>query len=196
MGKDVPGWRRLFGVMGPSINAAVQPDLEAMRPAGAANHHAPIRTPNAGAVSNQAFRAGIEVIGANTLGAARSVTSCEPDRPATGMRAVAFFGGAKGADRFGAQVKGASGRDVAVASHACAAALNAHGGVKRLALRCRPWTGIAQVAPQHCVTAIRRPDGEEVDAMVQAGTNLSTMRLAAMAGLWLDEPVIAINAAT
>lgn len=225
MGKDVLGWRRLFGVMGPSTNTVVQPDFDMMRPAGVTNHYARIYTPNAGAVSNETFRAGIEVIGANTLDAVRSVMTCEPDHLVMGMSAVTFFGGAKGADRFIAQVREVAGRDVTVGSHACSAALNAHGGVKRLALlspywpvmnaevaryfgdmgftvvrdvalRCRSWTGIAQVTPKQCVEAIRQLDGDDVDAIVQVGTNLSMVRLAAMAELWLGKPVIAINAAT
>ena len=34
------------------------------------------------------------------------------------------------------------------------------------------------------------------DALVQVGTNLSMIRVAAMAELWLGKPVLAINAAT
>ena len=39
-------------------------------------------------------------------------------------------------------------------------------------------------------------DGDDVDAIVQVGTNLSMVKLAAMAELWLGKPVIAINTAT
>ena len=39
-------------------------------------------------------------------------------------------------------------------------------------------------------------DGDDVDAIVQVGTNLSMIRLAAEAEAWLDKPVIAINTAT
>jgi maleate isomerase len=46
------------------------------------------------------------------------------------------------------------------------------------------------------VEAIRKIDGDDVDAIVQVGTNLSMVRLAAMAEMWLGKPVIAINAAT
>jgi maleate isomerase len=35
-----------------------------------------------------------------------------------------------------------------------------------------------------------------VDAIVQVGTNLSMIRLAAAAEIWLGKPVIAINTAT
>jgi hypothetical protein len=41
MGRDVLGWRRLFGVMGPSTNTVVQPDFDMMRPAGVTNHYSP-----------------------------------------------------------------------------------------------------------------------------------------------------------
>ena len=37
--------------------------------------------------------------------------------------------------------------------------------------------------------------GDDVDALVQAGTNLSILRLADEAERWLGKPVIAINAA-
>jgi maleate isomerase len=39
-------------------------------------------------------------------------------------------------------------------------------------------------------------DGDDVDALVQVGTNLSMVRLAAAAELWLGKPVVAINTAT
>ena len=39
-------------------------------------------------------------------------------------------------------------------------------------------------------------NGRDVDAIVQVGTNLSMVRLAAAAELWLGKPVIAINTAT
>ncbi|WP_246522150.1 maleate cis-trans isomerase family protein [Neoroseomonas terrae] len=225
MGRDILGWRRLFGVMGPSTNTVVQPDFDRMRPAGVTNHYSRIFTPDADAISNETFRAGIGLIGDNTLDAVRSVMTCAPDHLIMGMSAVTFFDGAKGADRFIAQVRDASGIGVTVGSHACTAALNAFGGGKRLAvlspywpvmnaevaryfgdmgftvvrdiaLQCRSWTGIAQVTPQQCVAALKQLDGDDVDAIVQVGTNLSMVRLAAMAELWLGKPVIAINAAT
>ena len=37
---DVLGWRRKFGVIGPSTNTIVQPDFDAMRPLGVTNHTA------------------------------------------------------------------------------------------------------------------------------------------------------------
>jgi maleate isomerase len=39
-------------------------------------------------------------------------------------------------------------------------------------------------------------NGPDIDAIVQVGTNLSMVRLAAAAEMWLGKPVIAINTAT
>ena len=98
--RDVLGWRRKFGVLGPSTNTVVQPDFDMMRPPGVTNHYSRIFTPNAQAVSNESFMAGATVIGNNTLDAVRSVMTCAPDYLVMGMSAVTFFGGAAGADAF------------------------------------------------------------------------------------------------
>ncbi len=222
---DHQGWRKKFGVLGPSTNTIVQPDFDAMRPRGVTNHYSRIYTPNANAVSNESFRAGAEVIASNVLDAVRSVMTCSPDYLVMGMSAVTFFNGAKGADAFVNQVEDASGVKISVGSHACTAALNAYGGVKRIAilspywpvmntevaryfgdmgfetvrdvpLQCRSWTAIAEVDDITIRDAIKRLDGDDVDAIVQVGTNLSMVRLAAFAEMWLGKPVIAINTAT
>jgi maleate isomerase len=225
MSKDMLGWRCKFGVMGPSTNTIVQPDFDMMRPAGVTNHYARIFTPNANAISNETFRAGAEVIAGNTLDAVKSVLTCAPDHLVMGMSAVTFFDGVKGADRFVKQVEEFSGLKISVGSHACTAALNAYGGVKRIAVLSpywpamnievaryftdmgfsvvrdialqRPsWIGIAETTSEECVAAMKHLDGDDVDAIVQVGTNLSMVKLAAMAEMWLGKPVIAINTAT
>ena len=94
--RDVLGWRRKFGVLGPSTNTIVQPDFEMMRPAGVTNHYSRIFTPNAQAVSNETFTAGTELIGRNVLEAVRSVMTSSPDYLVMGMSAVTFYGGAAG----------------------------------------------------------------------------------------------------
>jgi maleate isomerase len=223
--RDVLGWRRKFGVMAPSTNTIVQPDFDDMRPTGVTNHYSRIFTPNINALSNDTFRAGIETIGSNVLDAIKSVMTCEPDYLVMGISALSFFGGVKGADAFAKRITEDTGLGVTVGSHATAAAIAAFGGIKRIAvltpywpvmnaevkryfgdagltvardiaLQCSSWTGIAAVTPAECRDAIRRLDGDDVDAIVQVGTNLSMVRLAAAAELWLGKPVIAINTAT
>ena len=225
MGSDVLGWRKKFGVMGPSTNTVVQPDFDDMRPAGVTNHYSRIFTPNTQAVSNDTFMSGARLIGSNTIEAVKSVLTASPDYLVMGMSAVTFFDGIAGADRFQASVEKASGLGVSVGSHACAAALKAYGGIKRIAffspyyptanaevrryfsdcgyevvrdicLQCPSWIAIAEVTTETCRKTIRALDGDDVDAIIQVGTNLSMIRLAAAAELWLGKPVIAINTAT
>ena len=225
--RDVLGWRRNFGVLGPSTNTIVQPDFEMMRPPGVTNHYSRIFTPNAQAVSNETFMAGTQVISQNTLDAVRSVMTCSPDYLVMGMSAVTFYGGANGADEFQGKVEKEAGVGVTIGSHSCTAALKAYGGVRRIAilspyypvanaqvaryfvdcgfqvvrdvcLECTSWTAIAEVTPQILREKLiaLNGNGRDVDAIVQVGTNLSMVRLAAAAELWLGKPVIAINTAT
>jgi maleate isomerase len=223
--RDVLGWRCKLGVMAPSTNTIVQPDFDDMRPLGVTNHYSRIFTPNVKTLSNETFRAGVGTIGSNVMDAIKSVVTCEPDYLVMGISALSFFGGVKGGDAFAKRITDETGLGVTIGSHATAAAIAALGGIKRiavltpywpvmnaevvgyfseagltvvrdLALQCTSWTGIAAVTTAECRDAIRRLDGDDVDAIVQVGTNLSMVRLAAAAELWLGKPVIAINTAT
>ena len=55
---------------------------------------------------------------------------------------------------------------------------------------------LRNLTPAQLTPVLRELDGDDVDAIVQVGTNLSMVRLAAAAELWLGKPVIAINTAT
>ena len=225
--RDVLGWRCKFGVIGPSTNTVVQPDFEMMRPVGVTNHYSRIFTPNAQAISNESFMAGINVIGDNVLDAVRSVMTCSPDYLVMGMSSVTFTGGAAGADAFQAKIEREAGVSISIGSHSSTAALKAYGGVKRIAflspyypvanaevrryftesgfevardicLQCKSWTGIAEVPPEILRDKLieLNGDGRDTDALIQVGTNLSMVRLAAAAEMWLSKPVVAINTAT
>ena len=223
--RDVLGYRHKFGVLGPSTNTVVQPDFDDMRPVGVTNHYSRIFTPNADAVSNDTFMAGARLIGRNTVDAVTSVMTSGPDSLVMGMSAVTFFGGMAVADAFQKEIEDASGLRATVGSHASAAALRAFGGVRRVAflspyfpaanaevrrylteagfdvvrdqcLQCPSWTAIAAIQPARLRTVLRELDGEDVDAILQVGTNLSMARLAAAAEMWLGKPVVAINTAT
>jgi maleate isomerase len=224
-GADVLGWRAKFGVLGPSTNTVVQPDFELMRPAGVTNHYSRIFTPNAKALDDESAMAATQVIAGNVLDAVRSVMTCEPDYLVMGMSAITFFGGAKGAEEFQRNIEREAGVGASIGSHSCAAALKAYGGIRRIAffspyypisnvevrqyftdegfevvrdipLRATSWTGIAQITPERVIETIHQLNGPDVDAIVQVGTNLSCVRIAAAAELILGKPVIAINTAT
>src|SRR5258708_15707533 len=223
--RDVLGWRAKLGVIGPWTNIIVEHDFEMMRPHGVTNHYSRIFTPNAQAVSNDTFMAGTQVIGRNVLDAVRSVMTCSPDYLVMGMSAITFYGGAAGADEFQRSIEREARVGVSIGSHSCTAALKAYGGVKRLAflspyypvandevrqyftdsgfevardtyLACPSWTAIAEVTPEVLRPKLIALDGDDVDAIVQVGTNLSMVRLAAAAELWLDKAAISLNTST
>jgi len=225
MNRDVLGYRRKFGVLAPSTNTIVQPEFDDFRVPGVTNHYSRILTPNAKAVSNESMLAGVAKIGEGVIDAIRSVMTCEPNYLVMGMSAVTFFGGARGADEFQATLERESGVGGSIGSHACTAALKAYGCGKRIAFfspywpaanlqvrkyfedsgftvvrddcfQCRSWTGIAEVTEAQCRAMLAKLDGDDVDAIVQVGTNLCMARLAGEAERWMGKPVIAINTAT
>jgi maleate isomerase len=63
-------------------------------------------------------------------------------------------------------------------------------------LRCDTATSIAEVDPEDIKAAFRKVNAPEVDALLQAGTNLPAARAAAEMEKELGKPVIAINTAT
>lgn len=222
---DARGWRAKFGVLGPSTNTIVQPDFDDLRPQGVTNHYSRIVVQNAQAISNESFHAGTLEISDNTLDAVHGVLTCSPDYLVMGMSAVTFYGGAEGGKKWRENVEAASGLKLSIGSESLVAALQAFGGIKKVAflspyypvandsvrnflsdygfetvrdvcLQCPSWTAIAEVQERTLIDVLRDLNGDDVDALIQVGTNLSMMKLAASAERWLDKPVIAINAAT
>ena len=222
---DSLGWRKKFGVLGPSTNTVVQPDFDDMRVPGVTNHYSRIIVDNAQALSDETFMAGTLEIDRATHDAVRGVMTCKPDFLVMGMSAVTFYGGAEGSARWQAQVEDVAGAKVCTGAQSLIAAFAAYGGIKKIAvvspyypvannevakfmsdhgvtvvrdipLRCPSWLAIAEVTTERLREALLELNGDDVDAIVQVGTNLSMVKLAAMAELWLGKPVIAINTAT
>lgn len=222
---DQLGYRMKFGVLGPSTNTVVQPDFDDLRVPGVTNHYSRIVVDDAKAVSNESFMAGAWEISHNTHEAVRGVLTCKPNYLVMGMSAVTFFGGAEGAVKWRQGVEDISGLGVSTGSEATAAALAAYGGIKKVAffspyyptantevrnflsdhgyetvrdipLQCPSWTSIAEQSERTIIDTFKALDGDDVDALIQCGTNISAMRVAAAAELWLGKPVIAINTAT
>jgi maleate isomerase len=64
-------------------------------------------------------------------------------------------------------------------------------------LKCDTATSIAHTPPSEVIDAVlNQLEGDDVDAIVQAGTNLSTLDIFPTLEKQLDKPVIPINVAT
>lgn len=222
---NILGWRKLFGVLGPSTNTVVQPDYDDLRVVGVTNHYSRIIVEDAQALSDESFMAGTRKISAATHDAVRGVMTCRPDFLVMGMSAVTFYGGAEGSAKWSKAVEDIAGVGLCTGAQSLIAAFGAYGGIRRIALlspyfpvanrevanfmsdygievvrdtplRCPSWTAIAEVQPATIRAEVIALDGDDIDAIVQVGTNLSMIRFAAAAEQFLGKPVIAINTAT
>ena len=222
---DVLGYRAKFGVLGPSTNTIVQPEFDEMRIPGVTNHYSRIVVQDANAMSNETFLAGTMEISKNTIEAVRGVMTCTPDYLVMGMSAVTFYGGAEGGAKWKKQIEDVAGLNISVGSESLVSAIEAIGGIKKVAfvspyypvantevsnylsdhgietvrdicLRCPSWTAIAEVPSKRLAEVMDELNGEDVDALIQVGTNLCMARQAAEMEKRYEKPVIAINTAT
>lgn len=221
---DALGWRAKFGVIAPSTNTIVEPDFHRMAVPGVTPHMSRIWIRNQDLSDDEAFEALLEQIRVEIEYSVQRVMTAEPDYMVMGMSAETFWGGVKGNREFIRDIKKWSGLDVATGAEACERALHLF-GAKRIGvvtpyqpigdenvikffneigfevvnikgLRCPTAIAIAHVSEDELRHALYEVDAPEVDAIVQAGTNLSMLGLADEAERWLGKPVIAINAAT
>ncbi|KAI3596433.1 arylmalonate decarboxylase [Cupriavidus necator H850] len=220
---DSLGSRRKYAVLIPSTNTSVQPEFDAMRPRGVTNHISRIRIPNIPLNNNDDFNHLIELIAAAQDEAVESVMSCEPDHLVLGISAETFWDGLAASRKLKAYLEQKTGLPVAMGSDACSLALDAYGArtigvvtpyqpvgddnvvrffeecgyrVKKIkGLRCESPVRIAHVQPETLADALREVDGDDVDALVQVGTNLAMASLAGQVERELSKPVLAINTA-
>lgn len=221
---DHLGWRMKFGVLGPSTNTIVQPDMDDMRPVGVTNHYGRIEIPDMDVRSNEDFLRLVKNIKDNTLHAIDVLRTCEMQAMVMGMSATTFWDGRKGAEAYVKELQDRAGVPVSCGSFSSEAALRVYGAkriaflspyfevanaqvrrffqdcgfnvVRDLCLERPSPVQIAHTTNAMCREALLKLDGDDIDAIVQVGTNLSMVRLAAAAELFLGKPVIAINTAT
>jgi len=224
MSRDALGWRCKFAVVAPSTNTIVQPDMEALRPQGVTNHFGRIHVPNMAINNDEDFIALVEAIGATLNDAVSRCMTSQPDYLIMGMSSLMFWDGRDASEKRMAELSEFAGVKVSAGSFACESALNVS-RVKRIAvispyqpvsdvhvtrffqdcgfevvrfhgLRCTSPVAIAQVQPQTLREAALAINGDDIDAIVQVGTNLSMVKLCLELQDELGKPCVAINAAT
>jgi len=222
---DALGPRMKFGVIAPSTNTVVQPEFDDMRPEGVTNHFGRIHIPNDPLNGDDDFTRLIETVRGEMMAAIDRVMTCEPGHLIMGMSSETFWDGLDGSERLKERVEARAGVKVTMGSDAARQALSAYGGIRRIGvvtpympvadeqvrrfftdcgydvvkldgLKCASPVLIAHVSKAELRDAIRRVDGEGIEAIVQVGTNLAMARLAGFAEFWLGKPVVAINTAT
>ena len=195
-----------------------------MRPRGVTNHVARITIQERPLTSDEAFLAHVEAMSAGVGAAIDQVMTCKPDHIIMGVALEAFWGGVDKAEQLRLGLEARSGVGVSMGSDALRAALDAFGAksiavltphqpkgdqvvrdylmeagydVKRLkGLKCASPMLIAHTSLDDIRSAYRELDGDDVEALVQVGTNLAGMTAAAEAERWLGKPVLSMNAIT
>ncbi|KAJ1330983.1 maleate isomerase [Microdochium nivale] len=217
--------RARFGLILPATNTVVEAEFNWMTVPGVSWHSGRIEIANPDLSDDDTMVAFLEQL-RGTIGAAVSrVCSCLPTYMVMGMSAETFWGGKEGAEQFEKFMTEASGGlKVTTGALAARAALDRY-GAKKIGiitpyqavgdqqvvdfftavgyevhmihgLRCATATSIAEVDPETIRDAFRRVDAPDVDALLQAGTNLPVARIAPEMEKELGKPVIAINVAT
>jgi len=174
--------------------------------------------------TDEKFNEFLVLLRTEILHAVERVITAEPEYLIMGMSAETFYGGMKGNLEFKSHIEKHSGLKVATGAEACQRALQKFGVTKIgivtpyqptgdenvikffneigfevgviKGLKCPSAIAIAHVQPDELRAAIREVNIEGVQAIVQAGTNLSMVEVADEMEYELGKPIIAINAAT
>lgn len=221
---DQLGYRGRIAIVVPSTNTSCQPESEMLRPRGVTNHVGRISIKERPLTSEQAFMEHVQAMRDGMRTAIDQVITCQPTHVIMGVALEAFWGGAAAADALQAELAERAGVGVSMGSTATATALRRY-GARRIAvltphqprgdeqvrryfeeagftiprltgLKCASPVLIAHTTRQQVIDALRALDGDDVDAIVQVGTNLAAIDTCAEAEHWLGKPVLAINAVT
>lgn len=221
---DTLGYRKIFGVVIPSVNTAAQPEFEAMRPPGVTNQTARIYVPHIPLVDEASFIKHVEAMRSGITTALEQIVTCQPDRVIMGLSLEAFWEGLPGSQRLRQDLESLAGCPVSMGSDGLLAALELYRPRRLAILTPHPPLGdarvrsyfteagyevvrmkglnstsglaIARISEDELHRALSELDGPDVDALVQVGTNLPMARLAGEAERWLGKPVLAVNTAT
>ena len=221
---DYLGSRKRIGIVVPSTNTTVQPESDDLRVPGVTNHIARISIKEQPLTSEQAFLEHVETMRTGMRNAIDQVMTCQPDHCIMGVALEAFWGGVSQAAELQAELSERAGVGISMGSTATVAALEKL-GAKRIAvltphqprgdeqvhhyftdagyeitrligLKCPSPIMIAHTTAEQMTDALRELDGDDIDAIVQVGTNLPMMRIAVEAEQQYSKPVLSINAIT
>ena len=221
---DQLGYRGRIALVVPSTNTTCQPESERLRPRGVTNHVGRVSIKERPLTTEQAFMEHVQAMRDGMRTAIDQVITCQPTHVIMGVALEAFWGGVAAADALQAELAERAGVGVSMGSSATVAALRCLGAqriavltphqprgdeqvrryfeeagftIPRLTgLKCASPVLIAHTTRQQVIDALRGLDGDDIDAIVQVGTNLAAIETCAQAEVWLGKPVLAINAIT
>lgn len=223
MAYPVENAKRL-GVVIPSTNTTVERDFLGFHVPDVSHHVARIHVPDMPIGGDDDFGTLIELARSATIEAIVRVTTANPDHLVMGISSDSVWDGKAGCDRLRTDLQDRFERPVTLAADACIEALRLFPEVRTIAIftpytpaanartkaffeemgftvpriegfACKSPTDIAAVPVEAMMAAIERINGDDVDAILQFGTNLPFAVHAEAVEKRLGKPVIAVNAA-
>jgi maleate isomerase len=195
-----------------------------LRPPGVTNQTGRISIKERPLTSDQAFLEHVQAMRDGMRTTVDQVITCQPTHVIMGVALEAFWGGVAAADELQRELADRAGVGVSMGSTATVAALQRFGAksiavltphqprgdeqvrryfeeagfsIKRLiGLKCPSPVQIAHTTRQQVVDSLHTLNGDDVDALVQVGTNLAAIGVCAEAERSFGKPVLAINAIT
>lgn len=221
---DIYGHRGKIGIVLPSTNTVVEPESDALRPFGVTNHVARISIVERPLNTEEAFMAHMQSMRAGIKGAIEQIVTCRPTHIIMAVVLEAFWGGVAGAEKLHHDLAAVAGTGVTIGSHAVKAALDSYGArriailtphqprgdemvrlyfeqagfdvVHLISLKRGSPLQIPTTTEAEMRTALHELARHDADIIVQVGTSLPMMDIAAAAEHWLGKPVLSINAVT
>lgn len=222
---DALGSRLKLGVIAPATNTIVQPEFDAMRPRGVTNQMTRVLIPDTPVGTEDEFTKMMDAVRGSIETAVDTVLACSPAVIVMAMSAETFWEGVLDASGLQAHLESRANIKVILGAHACYAAMQRYGGVRRislitpympsgdaqvrrsftdsgfevvnlLGLKCNSPLLMAHESPEKLRRAVREVDDPSVELILQVGTNLAFAPVAAEAERWLGKPVLAVNTCT
>ena len=221
---DIYGHRGKIGIVMPSVNTVVETESSPLCPPGVTNHFARISVVERPLKSEQAFIEHVEAMRAGIGGAIDQVMTCRPTHVIMAVALEAFWGGVATADMLQRDLETRTGLGVSMGGSATAAALKAFGVrrigiltphmplgddmvrlyfeeagfdiVKLIGMKRGSALSIATTSVEEIRAALHDLAANDIEAIVQVGTNLPMKDMGVAAERWLGKPVLCINVVT
>jgi maleate isomerase len=221
---DRLGYRLRVGIVVPSFNTTVQPELEALRPPGVTNHVARIDMPDGDLTSDRAQEAVLESLGPDMEASLRRVMGARPGIVIFGIAIPTFWNGLDGMTLMREHLQATTGVPVVLGSDAVLEALRAFPRARRIgvvtpyqpvanrrvqafleeagydvvavrSLTPQRSSLIAELGVEQFSAAIDSLAAKGADVLVQVGTNLAIADLVDAQSLRVGLQILSINTA-
>jgi maleate isomerase len=220
---DLLGYRAKIGIVVPSTNTTMEPDMHAMAPSGVTFHTARLRLTRSSMRTAEETQKVIAALQGALEVAILDLMTAEIDHLMIGVSALSFMGGASGGQRHEEYLKKLTTAPISTASGAVSEALQQY-AVKRIGILsphpamfdehyvrffsekgfevvklhridCTTTLAISMVDEARIRSALTDLIAAGSEAVVNVGTDLVITRLADEAERWLGKPTIAVNPA-